>query len=173
VFARESIAVFVDVRFLRVEGVYEFKNESKAPYSQSLFYPFPVDTLHPPPGYVSVRQGDRPIRFRKRRNGVSFPVDLPAGSTATVRVVYEQECYDNTGCYILTSTSAWNRPLEAAEFEITVADGVELEWVAYDVTPAPDRSGARVYRFSRTDFMPEKDLCLRWRPAPEKEPGRE
>jgi hypothetical protein len=172
VFASESIAVFVDVRFLRVEGVYVLRNESPDLHTQKLFYPFPVDSLHPRPGYVSVRSADRPVPFRKAQRGVHFSLDIPADSTASVRVVYEQECYDNTGCYILTSTAAWDRPLEAADFEITVADGVELESVTYDVVPAEERPAGRVYRFGRKNFMPEKDLCLRWRPASADEADR-
>jgi hypothetical protein len=173
VFESEKIAVHVDDQYILVEGVYVFRNDSPAPHELPLFYPLPVDSLHLFPARVLVRQGGRTIQHRNRENGVSFTIDTPAEGTASVTVVYSQKCLDNSGCYILTSTSAWNRPLESAEFEITVAEGIELEWISYDAKPTDGVGSVRAYEFSRKDFLPEKDLCMRWRVAAGDEPKAE
>ena len=163
VFAREKIVLHIDQQFLRVEGDYVFRNTTGTDQTQPLFYPFPVDTLHPYPGFISVRHGDRTLPFDKRAEGVGFSVKVPADTTTTVRVIYEQECYDNSGCYILTSTSAWKRPLESAVFEVNLAGGIHLEWSAYDLSPSDETAAGRTLGFARENFLPDKDLCLRWK----------
>jgi hypothetical protein len=163
IFESEEIAVYVDEHYLMVEGVYVFRNGSLVPHKQPLFYPLPVDSLHLFPGHIVVRQEGRTIPYRTREDGVTFSVDVPPNGTASVNVAYNQECLDNSGCYILTTTSAWNRPLESADFEITIAEGIELEWVSYDAVLTDSLGKTRTYEFRKRDFMPERDLCMRWR----------
>jgi hypothetical protein len=165
-FARERIAIFVDGGGIAVDGVYVLRNPTPRDRVQALFYPFPVDSTHPFPDSISVWQKQEPVPFERSGDGVVFSIEVAAGKSAGFRVVYEQKCLDNTGCYILTTTTIWNRPLEWADFEITFADGVELEWAAYELTPLGNQKGVRTYEFSREDFMPEKDLCLRWKARP-------
>lgn len=169
IFARERILVLVERDAVTVEGTYVLRNTSPRSRMQSLFYPFPVDSTHPYPDSMSVRQGGRNVPYRRTAGGVSFAVEIPARDVAGFRVSYRQTSLDASACYILTSTAAWGRPLESADFEIAVAPGLALEEVSYDVSEVvradTDRDGTRRYRMSREDFMPDRDLCLRWRPV--------
>jgi hypothetical protein len=162
-FRSEHIQVFVRAKSIRVQGLYTFVNAEPAPRRETLFYPIPVDSLHPPQDYVLVRIGDGAVRTKPLGNGVVFAVDVPANGSLDVEVIYEQTCLDGSGCYILTTTAEWKEPLEHASFEIHVPDSIEIDWMAYDADSERAGRKGRVYAFSREDFMPEKDLCLRWR----------
>jgi hypothetical protein len=165
-FARERIVIFVDGANIAVDGYYVLKNPTPRDRIQSLFYPFPVDSAHTFPDSISVWQNEEPVPFERVVDGVVFSVEIPAEKSVGFRVVYRQTCFDNTGCYILTTTSAWSRPLEWADFEIIFAEGVELEWASYELTPISKSEGLSRYEFSREDFMPDKDMCMRWTAMP-------
>ena len=137
-------------------------NAEPAPRRETLFYPIPVDSLHPPQDYVLVRIGDGAVQTKPLGNGVVFAIDVPANGSLDVEVIYEQSCLDGSGCYILTSTAEWKAPLEHASFEIHVPDSIEIDWMAYDARAKNGGRKESVYEFIREDFMPEKDLCLRW-----------
>jgi hypothetical protein len=162
-FRSERIKLFVQEYTLRVEGTYDFANPDSIPHEQALYYPFPLDDLHPRVTEIVVRSGDSTIPTRRGEDGVGFAVSIPAGDSVAVSVSYEQLCLDNSGCYILTTTARWKAPLERADFEIHVPNGIGLEWVAYEADTVVARKGSRVYEFSRRDFQPDRDLCLRWR----------
>lgn len=163
VFEREVIKIFVDTSSVRVDGTYVLKNTASSPRVQRLFYPFPIDSLHIFPSRIAVRQDGDSIAYRITAKGVVFPVNIPANDSATFRVTYEQDCLDNAACYILTSTVVWKEPLKTAQFEVNVPDNIELTWIAYEVQKVKKEKGGLVHAFGQKDFMPDKDLCIRWR----------
>jgi hypothetical protein len=165
-FENEKITVFVYDDRIRVEGVYTFSNDTPTPGPQGLFYPFPIDSLHPTVENVTVRMDSSDITFATATNGIGFSVPLPTSGMATVEVCYEQLCLDSAACYILTSTSTWNAPLREAQFEVHVPPSLELHASSYEFDDTTDKNGTRVYSFTRRNFLPEKDLCIRWRPRP-------
>jgi hypothetical protein len=166
-FQKEHITIFVHEKSIRVDGLYTFINPDPSPCRQALFYPIPTDSLHPAQDYVLVRAEGRVLATKPFANGVAFGVTVPASGQLTVEVIYEQSSRDRSGCYILTSTAEWEAPLEHASFEIRVPEGIDLDWMAYDADTVLSEGGERIYAFSRTEFMPEKDLCIRWRPGAE------
>jgi hypothetical protein len=163
-FVRERIRVGIRPAGIGVEGVYVFRNELPEPATVPLFYPFPVDSIHPWPTWIVVcsQEGDDLSFSRPRFDGILFRVTLPADGIAAVRVAYEQPSLDHSGCYILTTTSEWGRPLETAEFEVAVPVGINLETMAYDADELVRERGVQVYRFTRHRFMPTRNLCVRW-----------
>ena len=162
IFQKEHIKVFVRAKSIRVDGLYTLVNPHPSPSRQALFYPFPVDSLHPREDYVLVRCRGRVIPTRNQKDGVVFGIVVPASGSLDVEVIYEQTCLDGSGCYILTSTAAWEAPLEHASFEIHVPDDIELDWMSYEADAVSREGRSRVYEFARDDFMPDRDLCLRW-----------
>ncbi|MEJ2721296.1 MAG: hypothetical protein P8181_09165 [bacterium] len=162
-FEREAITVWVTPDAIRVEGAYTFVNTLPVSFSQGLFYPFPIDSLHPDVNNVSVHMGGSALEFKRMSKGVGFTIMLPASGSGTAIVSYEQSALDSSGCYILTSTSAWDAPLEEARFKVHIPDTLELIDSSYEFDRVTAQDGERIYRFVRTDFLPETDLCLRWR----------
>ena len=164
-FRGERIVLTVLGDRIRVCGDYHFRNHASEDASQRLFYPFPVDSLHPVPDTTSIETGGAPVPFRVGARGVAFTAEVPAGSKRTYRICYEQDCAVPEGCYILTTTAAWREPLVEADFEVIVPAGFELTHLSYEAEEGKRGDGATVYRFHRTRFLPDRDLCVKWRIA--------
>jgi hypothetical protein len=163
-FEGEHIRVVLKTASVRVEGTYFFRNPHPTRFKVPLFYPFPIDSLHPWPTDIVVhsQEGDTLEYSRPREGGILFRVDIPALGLATVTVVYEQPTLDGSACYILTTTGEWKRPLARADFEVIVPPAIELESMSYEVERVVDTPDGRAHRFGRENFMPKKDLCVRW-----------
>ena len=166
VFEREKIEITIGDKRIRVTGTYQFRNNTSSPRIQGLYYPLPVDSLHPFPDRIIVTSGPDTLAYETSPAAVRFKLTLPANGHAIFTVYYEQPCLVNDGCYILTTTAAWDRPLDQADFIIRVPDGLRLDWVSYDIDEVTAGNGVTTHRFSRQDFMPDMDLCLRWRLEP-------
>ncbi|UCH84334.1 MAG: DUF4424 family protein [Candidatus Latescibacterota bacterium] len=164
-FERETITIQVKPGGIRVEGQYTFTSAAPTPVSQTVYYPFPIDSLHPLVDSVSVRIGGSDIEYKKAPMGIGFTVPIAAAGSTTVVVSYYHGSLDNTACYILTSTEAWNAPLKEARFEVHVPDSLELVDSSFDFDSVATQGSGRVHRFTQSDFMPENDLCIRWRPV--------
>lgn len=163
VFQAETVRIFVSVDAVRVEGTYHFTTASTSPLVAGLFYPIPVDSMHFFPDSIRVISDGHLLPYREVEDGIIFDLRLSKGRVTTAHVHYRQPCLDNSACYILTSTAAWTQPLESADFEIHVETNLELSWVAFEIDEVTKDKNKEIYRFSRRDFMPDKDLCLRWR----------
>lgn len=164
-FSRELIRVAVETGGITVDASYVFTNDGPAPQRQALFYPFPVDSLHPYPDEVDVTCDGREVGFERQGSGVVISIDVPAHGEAVMGVTYHQPSDDGSGCYILTTTAAWESPLEVARFEITVPDDLELVEVSYLVDEVVASGHAHIHVIDREDFLPDHDLCFSWRPA--------
>jgi len=134
-----------------------------------LMYPFPDDSL---------MGGFRMISacMRAWHDSVSAPVrweDVPgtnavrmwlpgcAADTIVTDVIYRQELHDNYARYIVTTTRAWGRPLTRASFDIQLPPGaIPIE---FSFPFEPTTGGADRYRYEATDFMPDRDIMVRWR----------
>jgi hypothetical protein len=165
-FSREHIRIAVDPEGIRVDASYVFTNDSAVTQRQALFYPFPVDSLHPYPGEIAVTSDGREIDFQQQGDGVVITIDVPPKGQSVMAVLYRQSSGDRSGCYILTTTSAWESPLQVARFEIAVPDSLELTHVSYPVDDVIAADGAHVHVIDREEFLPDRDLCFAWRPAP-------
>jgi len=163
VFQAETVKVFVAVDAVRVEGTYLFTTASSVPVVAGLFYPIPIDSMHLFPDSIRVISGGRPLPYREVEDGIIFDLRLSKGRVTKAHVHYSQSCLDNSACYLLTSTAAWTQPLERAEFEVHVGTDLELSWIAYNIDEVTEVDNKEIHRFSRKNFMPDKDLCLRWR----------
>ena len=160
-FIREHVTLSISSNSIVVEGIYVLRNPAPGSRIQSLAYPFPVDSAHTYPDSISVTYKQQPVEFAVKEDRIVFALEIPANEQAGFRVVYRQTCLDNSACYILTSTSAWEQPLKSADFVIVVAESLVLDWVNYEIVKEKNRAGT--YTFGRDDFSPDRDLCLRWR----------
>lgn len=162
VFHREEIRVEPQAGALRVIGFYVFRNDAERDESRVIFYPLPLDSRHPFPDEIIVTTVTDTLDWHRSANGVRFRVDVPAGGETSFTVEYSQPCLDDAGCYILTTTRAWHRPLARADFTIVIADSLSLHWMSYSADDTVRTDAGTVLRFTRTGFLPDRDLCLRW-----------
>ena len=159
-FVREHVTVSVHNDHVFVDGIYLLRNPDPTDRIQALFYPFPVDPAHPFPDSISVTYRRQPVEFTSTEDGIAFSLEIPAGKQAGFQVTYRQTCLDSSACYILTTTSYWNEPLQSADFAIVVADDLVLDWSSYELGEENENGGT--YTFGRDDFSPDRDLCLKW-----------
>jgi hypothetical protein len=161
-FQKERVIISITTGRVLIQGEYTFANMSSLPRSVRLFYPFPVDSLHPFPPNISVSSGDKRIPFRTAGDGIYFAVKLLAQSSANIDISYEQRCLIPNACYILKSTAYWQTPLEEADFEIRIPTGIELKSMSYAADEVLKNGDTLVCSFTRKNFMPVRDLCLEW-----------
>lgn len=161
-FQKEKIIVSVMTDKILIRGEYTFVNMSSVSRSLMLFYPFPVDSLHPFPSNISVTSGDKRIPFKTAENGIYFAIKLLAESAASINVSYDQPCLVPNACYILKSTAYWQTPLEEADFEIRIPTGIRLKNVSYAADKVVRNQDTFVCTFTRKNFMPDRDLCFEW-----------
>lgn len=169
-FDTEIIRIHVEPDSLRIEGHYRFIVPVPRPGIQTLFYPYPADSLLGGARTVSLewRSGDQPwqaldIRELKKASGARWPVPLPEEGWVEVRTVYKQARLADYGRYIVTTTQNWTHPLRHARFEIHLPTGARPLTFSHPFTYAPD-TGENCYLFEANEFYPEDDICFTWQP---------
>jgi hypothetical protein len=158
-FAREEIAMDVRPGTLEVRGMYHFTCSAKQPLVASLFYPFPLDSTHLYPDSIEIRQHG----FQKQDSGFSFRMQFRPGNEDSFFAYYRQPLKTNSATYIVTTTRKWKRPIDVAQFRITVP----ADFKDVNLTFKPDsvvRSDSFVsYFFARRRFYPDTDVTVTWR----------
>jgi hypothetical protein len=166
-FHREHVTVEASGGRTRVVGIYYFRNESDEPLTTMIKYPFPVDRNHMMPFRIRVweqaEEGLEPLGYVRADASVNWQMRFEPRGERVVRVEYVQEIKKNHAVYIVTTTRAWQRPIELAEFEFRMpahfAD-VELSFKPDSVSVSEDTV---VYYMRATDFLPDADLSVTWR----------
>ncbi len=163
-FTRETIDVTIggDNSF-RVTGTYHFTGRPNTKYP--IVYPFPIDANHGKPMNIELLQDSSSLTFASSEKGdaLRFYIRLDAGGRGAFTITYEQKTKEPSGTYILTSTEAWNKPLEHAVYRVTVPDSILLEHLNWSIDTVYQRSTNLVYALERENIMPARDLVFRWK----------
>lgn len=167
-FDSEVIRIHVEPDSLRIEGHYRFVVPEPRPGFQTLFYPYPADSLLGGACTVSLewRSGDRPwqaMDFHELSNGsgARWPVPLPDEGWVEVRTVYRQARLADYGRYIVTTTRGWAHPLRQARFEIHLPAGAQPNTFSHPFTRNVE-AGENCYLFGANDFYPDRDIRFTW-----------
>ena len=156
-FKEEMISVTVEPPWLIVDGLYIFENQTDGPHQATMFYPVPVDDTHALPEAWEV-QG---ARWRKAPKGILWRLELGPRQERSVTVTYRQRCATSEARYILTSTARWGAPLDKGAYEVRWPADLPGVGVSYDGERSIDGEQA-VLRFTREDFLPDRDLLIHW-----------
>jgi hypothetical protein len=167
-FASEKITMSIRGDHILVEGKYSFRNEGEHMMKSPLFYPFPVDSnmLFPDSISTSVVRDDgimTSITYKELKRGVTFGLELPPGETKEIVVTYRQHVKRQTARYILTTTRAWGKPLEEAEFFIEVPHNLEILSLSYSEFELWKGDGKNVYHLRKVNFLPGTDISVAWK----------
>lgn len=166
-FHREHVTVEPSDRRVRVVGVYYFRNESDRPLATAIEYPFPVDRNHMMPFRIRVweeaEEGLTPLGFTRADASVRWQMQFAPREERIVRVEYVQEIKRNRAVYIVTTTHAWGRPIELAEFEFRVPAHLEDVELSFEPDHVSVSGDTVVYYMRATDFLPDSDLTVAWR----------
>lgn len=165
-FVGESIDIsFIASDTAEVTGIYTLTADScSMPKAFVLFYPFPVDTTMKFPHRISASCDDKPIdvTIKPRQYGFTFSVVLHENDTSMLRVNYLQTLTAKHIRYIVTTTADWKKPLEYAHFTISLPESCSLHSLSYPFDTTFVTHNRRVWKILRKNFLPEKDIEVRW-----------
>lgn len=168
IFDSECIRLEIVGDSLEVRGTYVLLRRERFEQPLPLFYPFPRDSLMG--GFrmisLSVRSSldssTTSARWEELRGVSAVRWWLPgcAGDTLVAEAVYRQACRANYARYIVTTTRAWGQPLRHASFEIRLPPTAVPLKFSFPFEARDD--GAR-YTYEASDFLPDRDIIVRWR----------
>jgi hypothetical protein len=158
-FAREEIAMDVRPGTLEVRGMYHFTCSAREPLVASMFYPFPLDSNHPYPDSVEIRQHG----FQKQDSGVSFRMHFKPGAEDSFFAYYRQPLRANSATYIVTTTRKWQRPIDLAQFRVTVPASFKDVKLTFKADSVAKSDSTVTYHFARKRFFPDRDVTVTWR----------
>jgi hypothetical protein len=164
-FIEELIKLRVHGEYCTVEGTYSFKNNAATDAVWTVFYPL-LNTKHlpfPDSVHVTSLATKGSVPFLAANNGISITVAILPNSVSEYRVFYRQRTPAQTMEYILTTTKHWNSPLRRAMFVIRIPDSFQLTRISIPYDRVEAGQGEKVYLTRKHNFMPEKNLLIRWR----------
>ncbi len=175
----------MDVRpgTLEVRGVYHFLSSSKDPLVASVFYPFPLDSTHLYPDSIEIRilnaerrapnagtpdsglrRSDFGVRtFTRQDSGVAFRMRFQPGAEDSFFACYRQPIKTNSATYIVTTTRKWKRPIDLAQFRVTVPASFMDVVLTYSPDSVAKTESTVSYFFARKRFFPDRDVVVTWR----------
>jgi hypothetical protein len=167
-FVKETIAVSVlPPDTVRVKGDYFFSTTGQTVTDAPLIYPFPVDSPADYPYHIEVHdlRTAKAIPFARQDKSIAFNISVKAGDTVGVAVFYKQHVRGRRGCYILTTTGLWGRPLIDSRYSVSIPAGVTLDFMSYECDSIVSAGDRLVYQFFKKKFMPDRDLTFSWTDA--------
>ena len=168
-FDSEIIRIKMMPDSIEVEGIYQMLCRYTGMPQIGLFYPYPEDSLLGGARSLFLeartpRGPSWPLEFMESSmgTGARWRVPLDRGDTLLIRTVYRQARKTTYGRYIVTTTSAWGRPLRNARFEITLPAGARDPEFSFPF----ELSEEGYYFYETTDFLPDVDIIVNWKPSP-------
>jgi len=162
-FIRERVMLEVNGDSVTVTGTYWFSVNDNTVKRLPIMYPFPVDETAEYPSHVElVGANGEPMEFRESRESSSIRFAMDLAYPPEFTVTYTQHITKPEARYILTTTSAWQKPLEHAEFIVSLPERYNMVSLSYDYTTNKLENGRRIYSFSRDNFMPDHDITVSW-----------
>ena len=163
-FTRERIEVSVINNISWVKGTYHFVNQGPLDLRHSFYYPFSFANHQSKPLSISVQDlsNQGKIPFTELSESVLFSMLIPGNHEKIFQVVYCQAVPDSAFEYILRTTEAWHKPLEHAEYVITLHNGYRLKSSSLPFDYKSVRGDSISYFITREAFMPEKNLLIKW-----------
>ncbi|MCD4696641.1 MAG: hypothetical protein K8S16_10425 [Bacteroidales bacterium] len=163
-FFKEKLDFTITNTEFTVDGIYFFRNNTQDTIRQYLLYPF---TQNPELGEVTSIKGNsiypemkNPVIVNFDQKAARFKLLVYPNDTAVVRIIYKQAITNNKAEYILTSTKAWNRPLEQADFTLKIPIKVKIEELSYDADSLLIKHDHLLYKWYFKDFMPPKNFFV-------------
>jgi hypothetical protein len=157
-FAREEVVLNVRPGVLEVMGDYHFQCAGPSPLTARILYPFPLDSLHAWPDSIALPGH----AYTAGDSGILFNLRFQPGKEDSFHVFYRQPLRGRLARYIVTTTQRWGRPIDRAQFSVTVPAALRNVRLSY----LPDRTERRdslvTYSFARKGFMPSEDVIVTW-----------
>lgn len=161
-FSEERIEIKIYDGYAIVNGNYSFKNNSIQMLNRTLFYPFPVSESFPYPDSIYIFNYNEAVSFSKSSTGIYFSITVLTDSVTSVRISYRQKINSDEMKYILTSAQQWKKPLQKAEYIISLPLEFELQSLSLNPYEIESNTTNNIYYINKNNFMPETDLIITW-----------
>lgn len=163
-FYKEDLKFQLDTNSFTVDGLYYFSNSDSVKISQFIFYPFPVDetfgTIDTALVYDSTLKKKIEFSRIKDNKGISFPLSIEGYGFRKIRIYYRQELKENKAEYILKTTQNWGKPLETADYTLTIPDKIKIDSISYPADKIIQINASLIYYWSKKNFLPQKDFLI-------------
>lgn len=163
-FYQEKLDFTISENEFIVDGIYYFRNTTSDTIKQFMVYPFPptddlgeIITVEATTVYPSMKT---PTLVNFDQKAARFRLKVLPNDTALVHIVYRQKITHQKAEYILTSTKAWNRPLERADFSLSLPFTIKIDSLSYNADSLLFRDSRLIYKFHLKDFMPDRNFCV-------------
>ena len=152
-FVEEYIDFTVKKSGFETNGIYVFTNSSDKKIRQEIRFPFALeeDSIYIMRVYNFTY--NKNIPYHSKGKSITFSLEMEPSDTVYINIAYTQMLLKNN-VYILRSTQAWGKPLQKAQYTLTVEDTLSIETFSYP----PDSQKDNVYYWEKSDFLPEKDF---------------
>jgi hypothetical protein len=162
-FESEDISIKLSPGWANIDGSYIFINPEDKDRVINIFYPFYIDDGIEHPNKISVIFEGNIIDYEwEGMEGITFKIKISAYGRRELKVSFSQQCKENRFVYILTTTKKWGKPLISAKYSIHTDNDIGDITVPYEFSRSSETDGSNLYTMSVNNFMPEKDLIIKW-----------
>jgi len=152
-FIEEYIDFSIGKSGFETNGIYVFANNGDKEVQMEIRFPFALGMDSIDVQRVYNLSYNKTMPYRSLNKSISFMLELAARDTVYVNIAYTQTLLKNN-VYILRSTQAWGKPLQKAQYSLTVHDSLSIENFSYP----PDSQEDNVYHWEKYDFLPTEDF---------------
>jgi hypothetical protein len=163
-FTRENVVFNLDSAHLKVSVDLYFKNNTNTAFSQAIFFPFSCEGHIIKVDSVAIRDENLNQYIKPaRRNiaGVLYTVNFASQELKKIHITYFQDHDGKLVGFVLTNIKYWNEPLQQASFTLNVnSPSIHIDSTSYKPDKVTENHEKTVYSWYRSNFMPEKELCI-------------
>jgi hypothetical protein len=168
-FFKEEITFTVKDSASSVSGIYYFRNNTERGGKMPIMFPFYVDSASVFPDTIiayTLNSKDTTwldVQNAQGQNAVTVEIPMTPHGITVWHLDYAQDILKAKATYILTSTSAWGKPLEDATYRFIVPASYD----SVQAWPEPDSTiilkDHRELLAHRTNFMPKQNMTIEWK----------
>jgi hypothetical protein len=154
-FSDEFIDFEVNSRYFVVNGLYYFVNSTNEKIKKKILFPFSVSMDSIRNIRIFNITYSRRVPYKLRSKNISFSMVLKPLDTVCLNISYKQ-VVQKKNTYILQTTQTWGKPLQKANYTLTVKDSLFVNQFSYK----PDSISGNQYFWKKRKFFPKKDFTF-------------
>jgi hypothetical protein len=164
-FFKEDLKFSISENYFKVEGSYYFRNTTDDTIRKFLIYPFPDYLIYGEVDSILIYNKSTGEQDNKlsgiNTKGAYFIIVIKPNDIVQYDISYIQKSISNKAKYILTSMQSWRNKLEEASFELSFpVSPCLLDSINFIPQEALLQNDKIIYRWQKTDFMPNKDVDI-------------
>ncbi len=167
-FFKEEITMAVTDSTSSISGVYYFRNNTEKDRPYSVVFPFYVDGVSHYPHEIRAYavDGDDTLTVETEalegQNAIRLRIPMKPEAVTIWHLDYTQRIESDYARYILTSTSAWGKPLEEATYRFIIP----MDYRIIEIWPQADKARRVKPNLEmwceKINFMPDQDMRIFW-----------